>query len=104
MDNLATQNGVKAEGVVATDVQNQRSHAEAGVSNDKNTVISTGESAGKEYKNLQSEHEQGNKNFNDAKTAENERQKFVNNDAFSDYGDKVDGIKKELSKSIKDLK
>lgn len=74
MDNLATQNSVKAEGAVATEVQNQRSHAESGVSNDKNTVISSGESAGQEYKNLQSEHEQGNKNFNDAKSAEEKRQ------------------------------
>lgn len=38
-------------------------HAESGVSKDINTVISTGESADQEYQNLQSEHEQGNKNF-----------------------------------------
>lgn len=74
MENMAMQNGVKAEGAVAMDVQNQRSHAETGVSNDRNTVISTGESAGQEYKNLQSEHEQGNKNFNEAKIAEEKRQ------------------------------
>ncbi|ECA0362727.1 conjugal transfer protein TraG [Salmonella enterica subsp. enterica serovar Tchad] len=80
MENTAMQNGVKAEGAVAMDVQNQRSHAEAGVDNDRNTVISTGESAGQEYKNLQSEHEQSNKNFSDAKTAEEKRQ----NDWFGD--------------------
>ncbi|MDM2857153.1 conjugal transfer mating-pair stabilization protein TraG [Citrobacter sp. Cpo071] len=98
MDHLATQNGVKAEGVVATDVQNQRSHAESGVSNDKNTVISTGESAGQEYKNLQSEHEQGNKNFNDAKAAEEDRQKW---DGGSGKGlEDLNNIKDDLQKRI----
>lgn len=98
MENMATQNGVKAEGTVAADVQNQRGHAESGVSNDKNTVISSGESADKEYKHLQSEHEQGNKNFNDAKASEEDRQKW---DGGSGKGLKeLNDIKDDLQKRI----
>ncbi|WP_201483646.1 conjugal transfer protein TraG N-terminal domain-containing protein, partial [Escherichia coli] len=74
MENSAAQHGVKAGGEVATDVQNQRRHAETGVSRDRNSVISSGESSGKEYRDLQSEHEQGNKNFNAAISAEEKRQ------------------------------
>ncbi|EGD6048571.1 conjugal transfer mating-pair stabilization protein TraG [Escherichia coli] len=74
MENSAAQHGVKAEGEVATDVQNQRHHAETGVSQDRNSVISSGESSGKEYRDLQGEHEQGNKSFNAAISAEEKRQ------------------------------
>ena len=74
MENSAVQHGVKAGDEVATDVQNQRRHAETGVSRDRNSVISSGESSGKEYRDLQSEHEQGNKNFNAAISAEEKRQ------------------------------
>lgn len=101
MDNLATQNGVKADGDVAADVQNQRSHADSGVSNDRNTVISSGESAGKEYKNLQSEHEQGNKNFNDAKNAEDKRQSDKlgdNSMGRKELNDIKDGLQERFKK------
>ncbi|WP_320705074.1 conjugal transfer mating-pair stabilization protein TraG, partial [Enterobacter asburiae] len=103
MENMATDNGVKAEGTVATNVQNQRSHAESQVGNDKNTVISTGESAGKEYKNLQNEHEVGNKNFNEAKKAEDERQTAFNVDALNGHKEKIDEVKDSLNKNMKDL-
>ncbi|EIC8563147.1 TPA: conjugal transfer mating pair stabilization protein TraG [Escherichia coli] len=93
MENSAAQHGVKAGGEVATDVQNQRRHAETGVSRDRNNVISSGESSGKEYRDLQSEHEQGNKNFNAAISAEEKRQ----NDWI---GDNIIG-RKELN-NIKD--
>lgn len=99
MENMATQNGVKAEGAVATNVQNQRSHAESQVGNDKNTVISTGESADQEYNRLQSEHEQGNKNFSDAKSAEEKRQ----NDWIGDNGvgrKELNDIKDNLQKKF----
>ncbi|EDT9866710.1 conjugal transfer mating pair stabilization protein TraG [Salmonella enterica] len=97
MENMATQNGVKAEGAVATDVQEQRSHAESGVSNDKNTVISSGESSGKEYRNLQNEHDQGKKAFDDAQKAENERQKFYKNDFVINHDENIEQIKDDMS-------
>ncbi|MBH2847029.1 conjugal transfer mating pair stabilization protein TraG [Serratia marcescens] len=74
MNVLASANGVKQGNEVGADVQHRRNSAESQIGNDKNTVISTGESAGKEYKGLQKEHEQGNKNFNEAKGAEDNRQ------------------------------
>ncbi|EFM0752149.1 conjugal transfer mating pair stabilization protein TraG [Salmonella enterica subsp. enterica serovar Bredeney] len=97
MENTAMQNGVKAEGAVAMDVQNQRSHAEAGVDNDRNTVISTGESAGQEYKNLQSEHEQSNKNFDKAKKEEEYRQSAIPLNA-GEAKENIESLKDEIKK------
>ncbi len=74
-------------------------HAESGVSKDINTVISTGESADQEYQNLQSEYEQGNKNFNDAKNAEEKRQDDPTGD--SSLGRKeLNGVKDNLQKKV----
>lgn len=55
-------------------MQNQRRHAESQVNDEKNIVILSGESSDKEYRDLQSEHEQGNKSFNAAISAEEKRQ------------------------------
>lgn len=97
MENMATQNGVKAEGAVATDVQNQRSHAQSGVSNDRNTVISSGNTPKEEYNRLQSEHEQGNKNFNVAKAAEDERQTILPDEHKGKYN--LDKVMDEMKKN-----
>ncbi|MGR0455651.1 conjugal transfer mating-pair stabilization protein TraG (plasmid) [Escherichia coli] len=97
MENMATQNGVKAEGAVATDVQNQRSHAQSGVSNDRNTVISSGNTPKEEYNRLQSEHEQGNKNFNVAKAAEDERQTIIPDEHKGKYS--LDKVMDEMKKN-----
>ena len=97
MENMATQNGVKAEGAVATDVQNQRSHAQSGVSNDRNTVISSGNTPKEEYNRLQSEHEQGNKNFNVAKAAEDERQTIIPDEHKGKYS--IDKVMDEMKKN-----
>ncbi|ASQ15759.1 conjugal transfer mating-pair stabilization protein TraG [Enterobacter cloacae] len=97
MENMATQNGVKAEGAVATDVQNQRSHAQSGVSNDRNTVISSGNTPKEEYNRLQSEHEQGNKNFNVAKAAEDERQTTLPDEHKGKYS--LDKVMDEMKKN-----
>ncbi|HDQ6587221.1 TPA: conjugal transfer protein TraG, partial [Escherichia coli O187:H28] len=96
MENVAIQNGVKAEGAVATDVQNQRSHAQSGVSNDRNTVISSGNGPKQEYNRLQSEHEQGNKNFNIAKAAEDERQTILPDEHKGKYS--LDKVMDEMKK------
>ena len=98
MENSAAQHGVKAGDEVATDVQNQRRHAETGVSRDRNSVILSGESSGKQYRDLQNEHDQGNKNFNDAKAAEEDRQKW---DGGSGKGlEDLNNIKDDLQKQI----
>ena len=97
MENSAAQHGVKAGDEVATDVQNQRRHAETGVSRDRNSVISSGESSGKEYRNLQNEHDQGKKAFDDAQKAENERQKFYKNDIAISHDEDIEQIKDDMS-------
>ncbi|EJH1760583.1 conjugal transfer mating pair stabilization protein TraG [Escherichia coli] len=97
MENMATQNGVKAEGAVATDVQNQRSNAQSGVSIDRNTVISSGNTPKEEYNRLQSEHEQGNKNFNVAKAAEDERQTILPDEHKGKYS--LDKVMDEMKKN-----
>lgn len=97
MENSAAQHGVKAEGVVATDVQNQRSNVESQVNDEKNTVISSGESSGKEYRDLQNEHDQGKKAFDDAQKAENERQKFYKNDFVISHDENIKQIKNDMS-------
>lgn len=98
MENQATENGVKAEGTVATNVQNQRSHAESGVSDDKHTVTSSSEATHNEYKNLQKEHEQTSENFNEAKKFEEDRQKW---DGGSGKGrEELKNIRDNLQKRI----
>ncbi|WP_043987073.1 conjugal transfer mating-pair stabilization protein TraG, partial [Salmonella enterica] len=76
MNALASANGVKQGNEVGADVQHRRNSAESQVDNDKNSVNSSGNSARTDYNRLQNEHEQGNKNFNDAKSAEEDRQKW----------------------------
>ncbi|EKH2100077.1 conjugal transfer mating pair stabilization protein TraG [Salmonella enterica] len=74
MENRANEGGVRPQGDVSGDVADRRRHAESQVSDEKNTVISSGNTPKEEYNRLQSEHEQGNKNFSDAKNAEEKRQ------------------------------
>ncbi|MDO3417614.1 hypothetical protein QWI30_00460 [Citrobacter freundii] len=74
MENRANEGGVRQQGDVSGDVADRRRHAESQVSDEKNTVISSGNTPKEEYNRLQSEHEQGNKNFDDAKSAEEKRQ------------------------------
>ena len=74
MESLAGENGVKHGGEVGSDVQSRRSGAESQVNNASNTVNSSGNSAKDDYNSLQKEHEKSNKNFNEAKSAENKRQ------------------------------
>ncbi|EEU1357420.1 conjugal transfer protein TraG, partial [Escherichia coli] len=97
MENSAAQHGVKAGDEVATDVQNQRRHAETGVSRDRNSVISSGESSGKEYRDLQNEHDQGNKKFSDAQRAENERVKPYKYDFAISHDEKIEQVKDDMS-------
>ncbi|SUY95284.1 conjugal transfer mating pair stabilization protein TraG [Citrobacter freundii] len=74
MENRANAGGVRQPDDVSGDVADRRRHAESQVSDEKNTVISSGNTPKEEYNRLQSEHEQGNKNFSDAKSAEDKRQ------------------------------
>lgn len=74
MVSQARANGVKQGNEVGADVQRRRSSAESQVDTDKNSVNSSGNSAGTDYHRLQKEHEQRNKNFNDARSAEDNRQ------------------------------
>ncbi|WP_404851729.1 conjugal transfer mating-pair stabilization protein TraG (plasmid) [Enterobacter asburiae] len=98
MESLAGENGVKHGGEVGADVQSRRSSAESQVNNASNTVISTGNRPKEEYNHLQSEHEQGNRNFNDAKASEEDRQKW---DGGSGKGlDDLNNIKDDLQKRI----
>ncbi|EEO9935940.1 hypothetical protein HYB67_004246 [Salmonella enterica subsp. enterica serovar Sandiego] len=74
MENRANAGGVRLQDDVSSDVADRRRHAESQVNSEKNTVISSGNTPKEEYNRLQSEHEQGNKNFSDAKSAEEKRQ------------------------------
>ncbi|MHA1081237.1 conjugal transfer mating-pair stabilization protein TraG (plasmid) [Enterobacter ludwigii] len=74
MNAMASANGVKQGNEVGAEVQHRRSSAESQVDSDKNSVNSSGNSARTDYNRLQNEHEQGNKNFNEAKLAEEKRQ------------------------------
>ncbi|EOF5425970.1 conjugal transfer protein TraG, partial [Salmonella enterica] len=103
MENRANEGGVRPQGDVSGDVADRRRHAESQVSDGKNSVISSGNTPKEEYNLLQSEHEQGNKDFDKAKNAENERQKIYNVDGLTDYNEKIEQIKENLSKSSKDL-
>ncbi|UAN24961.1 conjugal transfer mating pair stabilization protein TraG (plasmid) [Enterobacter sp. JBIWA003] len=98
MESLAGDNGVKHGGEVGSDVQSRRSGAESQVNNASNTVNSSGNSAKDDYNSLQKEHEQGNKNFSDAKASEEDRQKW---DGGSGKGlDDLNNIKDDLQKRI----
>ncbi|EBO4966886.1 conjugal transfer protein TraG, partial [Salmonella enterica] len=83
MENRANEGGVRQQGDVSGDVADRRRHAESQVRDEKNTVISSGNTPKEEYNRLQSEHEQGNKNFSDAKNAESERQKIYKVDELT---------------------
>ncbi|HHE4275575.1 TPA: conjugal transfer mating-pair stabilization protein TraG [Escherichia coli] len=74
IENRANESGVRQQGDVSGDVADRRRHAESQVHDEKNTVISSGNTPQEEYNRLQSEHEQGNKHFSDAKAAEDKRQ------------------------------
>ena len=98
MNALASANGVKQGNEVGADVQHRRNSAESQVDIDKNSVNSSGSSARTDYNRLQKEHEQGNKNFNDAKSAEEDRQKW---DGGSGKGrEELNKIKDDLQKRI----
>ncbi|HAG1943326.1 TPA: conjugal transfer mating pair stabilization protein TraG [Salmonella enterica] len=98
MENRANADGVRQPEDVSGDVTDRRRHAESQVSEEKNTVISSGNTPKEEYNRLQSEHEQGNKNFNDAKAAEEDRQKW---DGGSGKGlEDLNNIKDDLQKRI----
>lgn len=74
MENRANESGVRQQGDVSGDVADRRRHAESQVHDEKNTVISSGNTPKEEYNRLQSEHEQSNKHFSDVKAAEDKRQ------------------------------
>jgi conjugal transfer mating pair stabilization protein TraG len=98
MESLASANGVKQGNEVGADVQHRRSSAESQVDSDKNSVNSSGNSTRTDYNRLQNEHEQSNKNFNDAKAAEEDRQKW---DGGSGKGlEDLNNIKDDLQKRI----
>ncbi|EAA5695767.1 conjugal transfer protein TraG [Salmonella enterica] len=99
MENRANAGGVRLQDDVSSDVADRRRHAESQVNSEKNTVISSGNTPKEEYNRLQSEHEQGNKNFNDAKSAEEKRQ----NDWIGDNGvgrKELNDIKDNLQKKF----
>lgn len=95
MENRANAGGVRQPDDVSGDVADRRRHAESQVSDEKNTVISSGNTPKEEYNRLQSEHEQSNKNFNEAKEAEDNRQ-AVNPLRNIKGQDKLDDIMDEL--------
>ncbi|EKE6415135.1 conjugal transfer mating pair stabilization protein TraG [Salmonella enterica] len=98
MNAMASANGVKQGNEVGADVQHRRNSAESQVDIDKNSVNSSGSSARTDYNRLQKEHEQGNKKFNDAKSAEEDRQKW---DGGSGKGrEELNKIKDDLQKRI----
>lgn len=98
MESLASANGVKQGNEVGADVQHRRSSAESQVDSDKNSVNSSGNSARTDYNSLRNEHEQGNKKFNEAKAAEEDRQKW---DGGSGRGlEDLNNIKDDLQKRI----
>ncbi|HDT6516848.1 TPA: conjugal transfer protein TraG, partial [Citrobacter freundii] len=97
MENRANEGGVRQQGDVSGDVADRRRHAESQVSDEKNTVISSGNTPKEEYNRLQSEHEQGNKDFDKAKKEEEYRQSAIPlnaGDAKENIGKLKDEIKK----------
>lgn len=97
MEYRANESGVRQQGDVSGDVADRRRHAESQVHDEKNTVISSGNIPKEEYNRLQSEHEQGNKNFNVAKTAENERQTTLPDEHKGKYS--LDKVMDEMKKN-----
>ncbi len=101
MTSLASANGVKQDGEVSADVQNRRRDAESQINNDNNSVNSSGNSARTDYNRLQNEHEQGNKKFNDAKSAEDNRQSdWVGDNSIGreDLNRIKDDVRKKINK------
>lgn len=97
MENRANESGVRQQGDVSGDVSNKRRHAESQVHDEKNTVISSGNTPKEEYYRLQSEHEQGNKEFDKAKKEEEYRQSAIPLDA-GEAKENIDKLKNEMIK------
>ncbi|ENU1113084.1 conjugal transfer mating-pair stabilization protein TraG [Escherichia coli] len=97
MENRANESGVRQQGDVSGDVSNKRRHAESQVHDEKNTVISSGNTPKEEYNRLQSEHEQGNKEFDKAKKEEEYRQSAIPLDA-GEAKENIDKLKNEMIK------
>lgn len=97
MENRANESGVRQQGDVSGDVSNKRRHAESQVHDEKNTVISSGNTQKEEYNRLQSEHEQGNKEFDKAKKEEEYRQSAILLDA-GEAKENIDKLKNEMIK------
>ncbi|EAN0131626.1 conjugal transfer protein TraG [Salmonella enterica] len=97
MENRANESGVRQQGDVSGDVSNKRRHAESQVHDEKNTVISSGNTQKEEYNRLQSEHEQGNKEFDKAKKEEEYRQSAIPLDA-GEAKENIDKLKNEMIK------
>lgn len=97
MENRANESGVRQQGDVSGDVSDKRRHAESQVHDEKNTVISSGNTQKEEYNRLQSEHEQGNKEFDKAKKEEEYRQSAIPLDA-GEAKENIDKLKNEMIK------
>ncbi|HFM0857246.1 TPA: conjugal transfer mating-pair stabilization protein TraG [Escherichia coli] len=97
MENRANESGVRQPGDVSGDVSDKRRHAESQVHDEKNTVISSGNTQKEEYNRLQSEHEQGNKEFDKAKKEEEYRQSAIPLDA-GEAKENIDKLKNEMIK------
>lgn len=97
MENRANESGVRQQGDVSGDVSDKRRHAESQVHDEKNTVISSGNTQKEEYNRLQSEHEQGNKEFDKAKKEEEYRQSVIPLDA-GEAKENIDKLKNEMIK------
>jgi len=95
MENRANESGVRQQGDVSGDVSDKRRHAESQVHDEKNTVISSGNTQKEEYNRLQSEHEQGNKEFDKAKKEEEYRQSAIPLDA-GEAKENIDKLKNEV--------
>ena len=101
MESRANEGGVRQQGDVSGDVADRRRHAESQVSDGNNSVISSGNIPKEEYNRLQSEHEQGNKNFNNSKNAEEKRQSdWVGDNSIGrkELNDIKDGLQKKFDR------
>ncbi|EOX6280392.1 conjugal transfer mating-pair stabilization protein TraG [Escherichia coli] len=97
MENRANESGVRQQGDVSGDVSDKRRHAESQVHDEKNTVISSGNTPKEEYNRLQSEHEQGNKEFDKDKKEDEYRQSAIPLDA-GEAKENIDKLKNEMIK------
>lgn len=77
IESRANEGGVRPQGDISGDVADRRRHAESQVGDGKNSVISSGNTPKEEYNRLQSEHKQGNKDFDKAKNEEEYRQSAI---------------------------